>query len=347
MTMRFSTCLITSVFILFLTGATHAKQPTDAKALSTQPVKKGYFLSGPYAHQNLSIYLIHNRAQIKRAAYIPLEEALERGIVRVTETGDVNNLVAENHSSKYHVFIQSGDIVKGGKQDRTIGHDVVLGPKSGKVPLNAFCVEHGRWQPRGKETPQQFSSSKKRLSSKGLKLAAKKAKSQSAVWKAVEEAQQKLGRKLGKSVKSRESETSLQLTLEDEAVQKESEVYVKAISPKGLAADDIVGYAYAINGKFNTADIYASNDLFKKVWTKALAAAVCEAVAASEPKEPLDRAPDTKSISEQINHGFQGEVDSRKKNKNSRLITRETNASYVFETRTLSGEVIHLNVIQK
>jgi hypothetical protein len=345
--MRLSTYLITSVFILFLTGPTYAKQPSDSKTISPQPVEKGYFLSGPYAHKNLSVYLIHNAAQVKRAAYIPLDEALEKGIVRVKETGDVNNLVAENHSSEYYVFIQSGDIVKGGKQDRTIGHDVVLRPKSGKVPLNAFCVEHGRWHPRGNEKVQQFSSSKKRLSSKGLKLAAKKAKSQSEVWKAVEEEQQKLSRKLGTSVKSRVSETSLQLTLEDEAVQRESEAYIRAISPKGHAAKDIVGYAYAINGKFNTADIYASNDLFKKIWAKALAAAACEAVAAPELTKPLDPAPDTKTISEQINHGFQGEVDSRKNHKNSHLTTREAKASYVFETRTLSGEVIHLNVIQK
>jgi hypothetical protein len=345
--MRLLKCLITNFFILSLTGATYAQQPSGSITISPQPVQQGYFLTGPHTHKNLSVYLIHNKSQVKRAEYIPLEEALEKGIVRVNETGNVNHLSAENLSSKYHVFIQSGDIVKGGKQDRTIGQDVVLAPKSGKVPLNAFCVESGRWRPRGKERVQQFSSSKKRLSSKGLKIAAKRAKSQGEVWKAVEEEQQKLSRKLGKSVKSRVSDTSLQLTLEDEDVQKESKAYVQAISPKGLATNDIVGYAYTINGKFNTADIYESNDLFQKIWAKALEAAACEAVAAPEPARPLDQAPGTKYVSEQINHGVQGKIDGRIDQKNSRLVTREAKDNYAFETLSKSGEVIHLNVIQK
>lgn len=345
--MRALKCLITGLFILSSIGTTNARQPSDHTTISPQPVQQGYFLTGPHTHQNLSLYLIHNHAQVKRAEYIPLEEGLEKGIVRVYETGDVNNLTAENLSSRYHVFIQSGDIVKGGRQDRTIGQDVVLAPKSGKVPLKAFCVERGRWRPRGEERGQQFSSSKKRLSSKELKIAAKKAKSQGEVWKAVEEEQQKLGRKLGKSVKSRASGTSLQLTLEDEDVQKESNAYVKAISPKGLATDDIVGYAYTVNGKFNTADIYESNDLFRKLWAKALDAAACEAVAAPEPVKPLDLAPSTKYVSEQINSGVQGRIDGRIDHNNSRLVTREAKDNYVFETQTKSGEVIHLNVIQK
>jgi hypothetical protein len=345
--MRLLKCLITSFFILTLTGVTYAQQPSDAIRISPLPVERGYFLTGPHTYKNLSIYLIHNKAQVKKIAYMPLGEALAKGIVRVKESGNVNKLKAENLSSKYHVFIQSGDIVKGGKQDRTIGDDVVLAPKSGQVPLNAFCVERGRWRSRGKESVQQFSSSSMRLSSKELKLAAKKAQSQTEVWQAVEKEQQKLSHKLGKSVKSRVSETSLQLTLEDEGVQKESEAYVKAISPKGLATDDIVGYAYTINGEFNTADIYASNEFFKMIWAKALDALACEAVAAPASTKSPNQAPSTRYISDQINLGVQGKIDGRTKHKNSRLITREAKNNYAFETRDTAGELIHLNVIQK
>jgi hypothetical protein len=340
-------CLITTFFILSLAGVADARQPSDSITLSHRPVGQGYFLTGPHTHKNLSVYLIHHKAQVKKTEYLSLEEALEKGIVRVNETGNVNQLTAENRSSRYHVFIQSGDIVKGGKQDRTIGQDVVLAPKSGKVSLNAFCVEQGRWQPRGREGVRQFSSSKKRLSSKELKIAAKKAKSQGEVWKAVEQEQQKLGRKLGKSVKSGVSDTSLQLTLEDKDLKKASKAYVKAISPKGLETKDIVGYAYTINGTFNTADIYESNHLFKIIWAKALEAAACEAVAAPEPATPLGRAPGTKYVSQQINDGLQGRIDGRSDDKNSRLITREAKENYAFETRNKKGEMIHLNVIRK
>lgn len=337
-----------SVFsVVAMTGAAYAQQPSNSITLSPKPVEQGYFMTGPHTHKNLSVYLIHNKAQVKKADYIPLAEALEMGIVRVNETGNVSSLTAENTSSRYHVFIQSGDIVKGGKQDRTIGQDVVLEPNSGKVPLSSFCVERARWRARGNEKVNQFSSSKKRLSSKKLKIAATKAKSQREVWAAVEEEQQKLSRKLGKSVKNKQSDTSLQLTLEDKDLQKESQAYIKAISSKGLATSDIVGYAYTINGKFNTADIYESNDLFKKIWVKALESASYEAVAAPDTAKLQVNAPSKKYVCDQINNGAKGKIDGRKENKNSRMITREAKDNYVFETRDKSGEVIHLNVIQK
>jgi hypothetical protein len=330
-----------------LTGMAVAEQSPVTKTVSPRPVEKGYFLTAPHTHKNLSVYFIHQKAQVKKADYLSLEEALEKGIVRVNETGDVNNLTAENLSSKHHVFIQSGDIVKGGKQDRTIGQDVVLAPKSGKVSLNAFCVEQGRWQPRGEEEVQKFSSSKKSLSSKELKIAAKKSKSQGEVWKAVEQEQDKLGRKLGKSVKSGVSDSSLQLTLEDKDLEKASKAYGEAISPVGFSNKDAVGYAYAINGEFYAADIYQSNDLFKKMWPKALDAAANEAVAASDPVKPLEPAPGAEYIAQQINAGLQGKVDERVESKNSRAISREAKDNYAFETQNKKGEVIHLNVIQK
>ena len=41
-----------------------------------------------------------------------------------------------------------------------IGVDLIVPPRSGKLPISAFCVEHGRWSGRGNERAnslQQFS----------------------------------------------------------------------------------------------------------------------------------------------------------------------------------------------
>src|SRR5436190_14614829 len=112
-------------------------------ALSAEAQK----MSGPYTHENLTLYLVHGPATVK-GDYLTLDEALAAKKVIVNETGNVNELTIENQSDQA-VYVQSGDIVKGGRQDRTIGVDIVLAPHSGKLPVASFCVEHGRWSGRG------------------------------------------------------------------------------------------------------------------------------------------------------------------------------------------------------
>ncbi len=44
-----------------------------------------------------------------------------------------------------------------------------------------------------------------------------------------------------------------------------------------VVRDDAIGYAFAVNGELNSADVYASNALFKKLWPKLLKASSTEA----------------------------------------------------------------------
>jgi hypothetical protein len=53
----------------------------------------------------------------------------------VYETGNVNTLQVENLSPTDDVFIHAGEIVMGGKQDRTFGVDMIVQAKSGKVSI--------------------------------------------------------------------------------------------------------------------------------------------------------------------------------------------------------------------
>ena len=100
-----------------------------------------------------------------------LQEAMEMDVFKVYETEDVNELIVENISPKYDVFIQSGDIVKGGKQDRVLAISVIIPRMSGKVSIEAFCVESDRWEGRGNESRKVFSSSEESVVSKELKIA--------------------------------------------------------------------------------------------------------------------------------------------------------------------------------
>ncbi|MGH9835155.1 MAG: ARPP-1 family domain-containing protein, partial [Blastocatellia bacterium] len=166
-------------------------QRQAAVAQPQNPIPANYTFSGPYTHKNLTIFLLHGADQSKGRAPLTLQEAMKQKKVVVRETGEVNELTIQNRSNE-EVFVQAGDIVKGGQQDRVLALDLIVPPKSGRIPIEAFCVEHGRWSRRGNEAVAAFSASNNMLASKELKIAAKAKGSQDEVWANVSKAQAKL-----------------------------------------------------------------------------------------------------------------------------------------------------------
>jgi hypothetical protein len=155
-------------------------QPKD-NAMNSTPVT----VSGPYQHENLAVFLLHNAATVDTSRYVTLQEALAQQKVVVHETGQVGELLIENLFDDKDLFIQSGEIVRGGRQDRTFGVDFVVPAKSGRIPIPTFCVEMGRWHKRGAESVACFSSSTNYIASKDLKKATKLDANQHAVWDGV------------------------------------------------------------------------------------------------------------------------------------------------------------------
>src|SRR5882724_8957636 len=125
--------------------------------LAAGQAPEGRRVSGPVVHENLAIYFIHGKSAPGKVP-LTLEEAMAKGAVKVRETSNVNQLEIENLGLD-DVFVQSGDIVKGGKQDRTLMVSLMLPPKSGAIPIASFCVEQGRWSARCKEDVKTFASS--------------------------------------------------------------------------------------------------------------------------------------------------------------------------------------------
>src|SRR5215212_7473031 len=153
-----------------------------AMAQSSSPgpaAQSDYRLSGPYTHKNLTVFLVHGK-ELTTKPFLTLQEALAQKKVRVYETKEVNELAIRNLSNE-DVYVQAGDIVRGGEQDRMISVDFIVPPKSGRMPIAAFCVESGRWNKRGNEVNASFASSENSATNE-LKLAAKSGKSQQAVW---------------------------------------------------------------------------------------------------------------------------------------------------------------------
>src|ERR1700737_5439182 len=128
-------------------------------------------ISGPIVHENLAVYFIHGKSAPGKVP-LTLEEAMASDAVKVRETSNVNQLEIENLGD-HEVFVQSGDIVKGGKQDRTLMVSLLLPPHSGGIPIASFCVEEGRWTARGREDARNFSAASASVPSRELKLAMK------------------------------------------------------------------------------------------------------------------------------------------------------------------------------
>jgi hypothetical protein len=256
--------------------STHAAQTTPPAKASTDDLR----LSGPYTHANLSLFLVHGADTMKTADFLTLAEALEQKVFVIKETQSVNQLEMQNLSDKT-VIILSGDIVTGGQQDRIAQNDQVVSAKSAVLPLRCFCVEHtaSRWMEKIDEKNGTFKASPGCVASNSLRLANRAYGAQGKVWSDVEKLQKKLSENVKTEVKDAKSDSSLALSLDHKKVLEEIEAYIKVLAeaPKGKA--DTLGYVFAINGKFVSADVYGSAKLFEKVWPRLVRASAIEALA--------------------------------------------------------------------
>ncbi len=323
-----------------------AKLKRNQKPQTTTYQAGDYRLSGPYTHENLTIFLVHGKSLITKD-FLTLQEALEQKKVVVYETQEVNELAIQNFSNQ-DVYVQAGDVVKGGQQDRMISIDFIVPPKSGKLPIAAFCVEKGRWSQRANESRASFSSSTDNVATKDIKLAAKRAKSQDEVWKNVAEAQEKLSANLGQTVNATVSESSLQLSLENSKVRESSENYFRELSGILAGHRDVIGYVFAINGQVNSADVYASSSLFRKLWPKSLRANAIEAIAELEKDKPFQ--PITADQARVfLAEAEDGKVTEEQVANRVTLVTRENDSQMFFETRDRQYKDVwlHRNYLRK
>jgi len=351
--------------------------PTLVSAASAEPPR----ISGPLSHENLAIYLIHGPSE-SGPVPLTLAEGLAKGVVEVRETGSVNQLEIENFGTD-DVFIQSGDIVKGGQQDRVLMVSLLLPARSGKMPIGAFCVEQGRWTRRGVEDVKRFASSDAAVPSKELRLAMQAPKPaspavagipspsspvddprlaltqrmqphspdetssrQQDVWQNVARAQQRLASALGGPVASAQSASSLQLALENDKLAAARTAYVEALRPQAEKDDDVVGYVVAINGRLSSADIYPSNGLFRKMWAKQLAAAATEAVAGKQDAAAA-AAPASEAVQVFLADAETGKAQEKTLTAGVKLHTRDAPKTVYLETSRASGAMLHRNYLAK
>lgn len=185
------------------------------------------------------------------------EAAADQQMERQTSAGGgatVGTLVIENTGSA-PVLVLAGTLVKGGKQDRQIAQDFII-PPGKTVPVNAYCVEQGRWTAtrEGQDTGGKFVA-QETLTPKAVRESGQYAKDQGEVWKNVSIANDTAGKAPGTG--------TLMATVEEtDPAAKARREKIGGSVEKGFAelaagGDAPVGLAYAVDGKVKVVQQFA------------------------------------------------------------------------------------------
>lgn len=251
-------------------------------------------MSGPYTHENLAVYLIHSAAQDPRA-FITLNEGLHDGSVKITEKEpkDVNAVVIENTSGQ-HLFLQEGDLIRGGEQDREIYASLILPPHSSPEKLRVYCVQHGRWA-KGDKGSSFGVAANVALAPKEVRQAGKYTEqqtpvgvqqAQSGVWGQVAKQRVAISQTLAVSL-PREDTQNLNDVTESESVRLIGQVFNGKLAYALDLHPDAVGVAIAVNGKVEEINVYPNHALLRKQFDRLVRAyAVQATMQRKEVEEP-------------------------------------------------------------
>ncbi|EYF01118.1 ARPP-1 family domain-containing protein [Chondromyces apiculatus] len=188
----------------------------------------------------------------------------------------VNTLVIENKGD-LPILVLAGTIVKGGKQDRQIGQDFLVGARQ-TVPVDAFCVEHGRWTGirEGASTDGKFSTMKVLASAK-VREAGQYKRDQGEVWSKVSE--------FNRAHRKETASDTMVAAVEDGAVARQREALAgKASAWLGSvpSVEDVVGLAYAVDGQVRGVRFFMNRKLFQMFEATLTGTAAQDAITAAE-----------------------------------------------------------------
>jgi hypothetical protein len=325
---RRNTLSILSAAILILVGAAILKPDfgpriSASAGRTTQPGPQNWRLASPVTYGNLTIFPVVSAQDADTSDFETLDEALTSGDAIVSEQGaylhrtrdgspvpiistgsQVNQLVLVNRG-KRPLLLLAGEVVSGGKQDRIIGKDRIVPVGAPPLPLDVFCVEHGRWTGGS----DQFVAAETMVHPSVREKAAVE-QDQVQVWAAVRGEAKPVGQSEAVTVESQAggvsggAVTSIPLSsravqgvitseaptqsyrkiYQSPAVRTSVESFTDEIQRRfdratsGLKGERVVGVVVAFGDDVAWSDIFASSQLFETYWPKLLRSYVVEAL---------------------------------------------------------------------
>jgi hypothetical protein len=272
----------------------------------------------PVTYENIAIFPVVSGSSQDTSSFLTLEEGLASGEVIVNERGaagmvrnrgqvrppatpqydaaaSVNQLVLINRS-KRPLLLLAGELVSGGKQDRIIGKDRIVPAGAEPLPLDVFCVEHGRWT----GASSQFTASKV-IVHPSVREQAVVDQKQTEVWAAVAGGSTAAARlsaavpsapaprlsagALADAISSEAPTQSYRKIYEGSRVGGSVDSFVDQVQRRfarataNLKGEHVVGVIVAYGGEVAWSDIFASDELFHQYWSKLLRSYAVEAMA--------------------------------------------------------------------
>ena len=266
-------------------------------------------LLDPVTYENISVFPVVSPYNQDTSLFLTLEEGLATGEVLVREQGSeglarsrdgrpvytpqptgasVNQLVLINRS-KRPLLLLAGELVSGGKQDRVIGKDRIVPVGAPPLPLDVFCVEHGRWT-----GSSQFAAANT-IVHPSVRESAAVDQAQTKVWDSVRNGTK--AKAVPSAPRAQISSDNLQAAIagngrteayekiyESGAVGVSIDDFVNEVQRRftqatsGLKNERVVGVVVAYGGDVAWSDIFASSDLFDHYWRKLLRSYAVEAL---------------------------------------------------------------------
>ncbi len=283
---------------------------------------EGWRIADGVPYENLTVFPVLSSRPADTSAFLTLDEALASGEAVVTEQGSeilrrsrsdrpviwqgggaqVNQLVLFNRSAK-PLLLLAGEIVSGGKQDRIIAKDRIVPPSAEPLPLDVFCVEHGRWT----GASMQFSAAQMMVHPSVREKAAVN-QDQGEVWAAVRggttaggaaggigvasAAPPKISsRTLDSAVATYAPSQSYKKIYESSPIGRSVESFAEEVERRfaratsSLKGEQVIGVIVAYGGEVAWSDVFASPRLFDRYWKKLIRSYAVEALARPEVRE--------------------------------------------------------------
>ncbi|MBK7729472.1 MAG: hypothetical protein IPJ33_13535 [Gammaproteobacteria bacterium] len=253
----------------------------------------GIRMGSPVTLENLTMFPLLGDA-VGQPGYLTLEEALQSGLVRVTEVseqGSVPNLCLVNEA-EIPVLLLDGEELVGAKQNRIVNLTIMVAAKSETV-IPVSCVEAGRWSRQSDE----FSAAGRAHFSRGraektahinasMGADGTRYSNQSAVWDAIAEKSQRM--------QARSPTGAAAAMYDDNVVTLER--FIAAFS----AAELQNGAAFAINGQLIGMDLFDSPVTLAKQLKKLVTSYALDAIDERSDKAVAGTGADCQTLIEAI-----------------------------------------------